>query len=57
MDEVSKLLATNFIIEVYYLDWLANIVMVKKANGKWRTCGFHKLEQCLLERQLPIAEN
>ena len=22
--------------EVYYPEWLANIVMVKKANGKWR---------------------
>ena len=28
----------NFIQEVYYLDWLANVVMVKKANGKWRMC-------------------
>ena len=26
----------KFIREVYYLDWLANVVMVKKANGKWR---------------------
>ena len=26
----------DFIREVYYLDWLANVVMVKKANGKWR---------------------
>ena len=23
---------------MYYPDWLANVVMVKKANGKWRTC-------------------
>ena len=38
MDEVNKLLATNFIREVYYLEWLTNIVMVKKANGKWRMC-------------------
>ena len=28
----------KFIQEVYYLDWLANVVMVKKANGKWRMC-------------------
>ena len=34
--EVRKLLEADFIREVYYLDWLANIVMVKKANGKWR---------------------
>ena len=38
MDEVNKLLAINFIREVYYPKWLANIVMVKKANGKWRMC-------------------
>ena len=23
---------------MYYLDWLANVVMVKKANEKWRMC-------------------
>lgn len=38
MDEVDKLLATNSIKEVYYLGWLANVVMVKKGNGKWRMC-------------------
>ena len=26
----------GFIKEVYYLDWLANVVMVRKADGKWR---------------------
>ncbi|XP_050267923.1 uncharacterized protein LOC126712583 [Quercus robur] len=26
----------DFIREIYYPDWLANVVMVKKANGKWR---------------------
>ena len=28
----------GFIREVYYSNWLANVVMVKKANGKWRIC-------------------
>ena len=23
---------------MYYPDWLVNVVMVKKANGKWRMC-------------------
>ena len=32
------MLEVDFIQEVYYPDWLANIVMVKKANGKWRMC-------------------
>ena len=33
-DEVNKLLTTGFIWEVYYPDWLANVVLVKKANEK-----------------------
>ena len=32
MDEVNKLLAANFIKEVYYPEWLANVVMVKKGK-------------------------
>ena len=28
----------KFIQEIYYPNWLANIVMVKKANDKWRMC-------------------
>ena len=35
-EEVQKLTTAKFIWEVYYPDWLANVVMVKKANGKWR---------------------
>ena len=38
MDEVDKLLAADFIRDVYFLDWLSNVVLVKKANGKWRMC-------------------
>ena len=37
-EEVRKLLEADFIREVYYPDWLANVVMVKKANEKWRMC-------------------
>ncbi|XP_057444129.1 uncharacterized protein LOC130736305 [Lotus japonicus] len=36
--EVNKLLAADFIREIKYPTWLANVVMVKKANGKWRMC-------------------
>ena len=35
-EELQKLTTAQFIWEVYYPDWLANVVMVKKANGKWR---------------------
>ena len=32
--EVKKLLTAGFIQEVTYLEWLANIVLVKKSTGK-----------------------
>ena len=35
---MARLLTAGFIQEVYYSDWLANIVLVKKTNGKWRMC-------------------
>ncbi|XP_050248773.1 uncharacterized protein LOC126696026 [Quercus robur] len=35
-NEVNKLLTAGFIREVYYLEWLANVILVKKVNGKWR---------------------
>ena len=37
-EEVQKLTMAKFIWEFYYPDWLANVVIVKKANGKWRMC-------------------
>ena len=37
-EEVQKLTVAKFIQEVYYPGWLANVVMVKKANSKWRMC-------------------
>jgi hypothetical protein len=37
-EEVEKLLKAGFIREVDYPEWLANVVLVKKSNGKWRMC-------------------
>ena len=37
-DEVQKFIVAKFIQEVHYPDWLANVILVKKANGKWRMC-------------------
>ena len=37
-EEVDKLLKAGAIREVGYPEWLANVVLVKKANGKWRLC-------------------
>jgi hypothetical protein len=36
--EVQRLLDAGFIHEVLYPSWLANVVMVKKKNGRWRMC-------------------
>ena len=37
-EEVGKLLQENAIREVEYPEWLANVVLVKKENDKWRLC-------------------
>jgi hypothetical protein len=36
--EVRRLLDVGFICEVDYPSWLANVIMFKKKNGKWRMC-------------------
>ena len=35
-EEVGKLLQAGAIREVEYSEWLANVVLMKKENGKWR---------------------
>ena len=37
-EETRKLLNADHIREIQYPEWLANVVLVKKANGKWRMC-------------------
>ena len=37
-EEVEKILKAGFIRECKYSDWLSNVVLVKKPNGKWRMC-------------------
>ena len=55
-EEVHKLMAAKFIREVYYLDWLANIVMVKKANGNWRKCvDFTNLNKACPKDNYPLS--
>jgi hypothetical protein len=36
--EIHKLLAAGFIKEVFHPEWLANPVLVRKKDGKWRMC-------------------
>ena len=55
MDEVTKLLAAGFIREVHYPEWLANVVLVRKANGKWRMCvDFTDLNKACLKDSFPL---
>ena len=55
MEEVFKLLEADFIREVYYLEWLANMVMMKKANKKWRMCiDFTNLNKACPKDSYPI---
>ena len=35
-EEIVKLLAVEFIKEVYHPEWLANPILVQKKSGKWR---------------------
>ena len=37
-DEVTKLKCAGAIKEVFYPEWLANTVVVKKKSEKWRVC-------------------
>ena len=54
-EEVQKLTLAKFIWKVYYPDWLANVVMVKKANGKWRMyVDFTDLNKTCLKDSYPL---
>jgi hypothetical protein len=45
--KVQRLLDTGFICDVRYPSWLANVVMVKKKNDKWRMrTDFTNLNKC-----------
>lgn len=33
-EEVQRLLNVGVIIEIAYIEWLANTIMVKKSNGR-----------------------
>jgi len=38
IDEVTKLKQAGAIKEVFYPEWLANTMVVKKKSGKWQVC-------------------
>ena len=37
-EEIARLLAVGFIMEVFFPEWLANPVLVLKKNKQWRMC-------------------
>ena len=54
---MEKLLEAGFIREVFYLEWLANVVMVKKNNGKGRMCvDFTDLNKACLKDSFPLSK-
>ena len=55
-EEVYTLQDGDFNREVYYPDWLANMVIVKKANGKWRMCAdFMNLNKACPKDSYPLS--
>jgi hypothetical protein len=54
-NKVKRLLGDGVIREVKYPEWLANTVMVKKANGKWRMCiDFIDLNKACPKDEFPL---
>jgi hypothetical protein len=57
-NEVNRLLSAGVIREVAYPEWLANTVMVKKANRKWRMCiDFTDLNKACPKDEFPLPSN
>jgi hypothetical protein len=53
--ELRKLLEAGFIKEVFHPTWLANPVLVKKKNGKWRMCvDYTSLNKACLKVPFPL---
>ena len=56
-DEVMKLKQVLAIKEVFYLEWLANTVVVKKKNGKWQVyVAFTDLNKACPKDSFPMPQ-
>ena len=54
-NEVTKFKQAGAIKELFYPQWLANIVVVKKKTGKWRVCvDFTDLNKACPKDPFPI---
>ena len=55
---MNKLKQVGAIKEIFYPEWLANMVVVKKKNGKWRVCvDFIDLNKACPKDPFPIPRN
>ena len=55
VEKVRKLLEADFNREMYYLEWLVNLVIVKKVNDKWKMCvDFTNLNRAYLKDNYPL---
>ena len=56
-EEVMKLKRAGAIKEVFYPEWLANTMVVKKKNGKWQVCvNFTDLNKVCLKDPFPMPQ-
>ena len=55
--EVGKLIENGAVKEVAYPEWLSNVVMVTKANGKWNFCvDFTELNEACPKDSYPLPQ-
>lgn len=55
--EVKRLLSARVVIEIAYIEWLANTDMVKKSNGKWQMCiDFMELNKTYPKNEFPLPK-
>ena len=55
--EVGRLKEARAIKEIFFLEWLANTVVVKKKNGKWRVyVDFTDLNRACLKDPFPMSK-
>ena len=54
---MDKILEAEFIREIKYPEWLANVVVVPKKGGKWRVCvDYTDLNEACPEDSFPLPQ-
>ena len=56
-NEIKKLWKAKIVIPLRFLDWVANIVPIRKKNGDIRICvDFRNLNKCSLKDNYPLPK-